>query len=102
MIEDKYLKNSDHTLVETQQELWDRTIENITSILTENYPEYLVFGNGSFTISRGSTQVMIIVRPFTDDETCIEFLANVVTGATITEDLMRFLLRKNAEIHFGH
>jgi len=44
---------------------------------------------------------MIIVRPFTNKETCIEVLANVVSDGNITPELMKFLLRKNAELHFG-
>lgn len=87
--------------IDTPQELIDSTIERVESILKDKFPDYLSFGNGSFTISRGSTQVMLIVRPFTSDDTCIECMANVVFGAKITEDLMKFLLRKNAELHFG-
>jgi hypothetical protein len=44
---------------------------------------------------------MIIVRPFTDEDSCVECSANVVIGAKITPDLMKFLLRKNTELHFG-
>jgi hypothetical protein len=31
----------------------------------------------------------------------VEVTAQVVTGATMSSDLMHFLLRKNAELHFG-
>ncbi len=87
--------------IDTPQELLDKTIERVESIIKDKFPDYLSFGNGSFTISRGSTQVMLIVRPFTNDDTSIECMSNVVFGAKITEDLMKFLLRKNAELHFG-
>lgn len=85
----------------TPQELIDSTIQKVENILKSDFPGYLTFGNGSFTISRGSTQVMIIVRPFTNNETCVECVANVVAGAKIDSELMKFLLRKNAELHFG-
>lgn len=87
--------------METPQELIDSTIVKVEQILKENYPDYLTFGNGQFTISHGSTQIMILVRPFTDNETCIEVLSNVVMNGNITPEIMQFLLRKNAELHFG-
>jgi len=87
--------------METPQELIDLTIKNVENILKEAYPDYLTFGEGQYTLSHGSTQIMIIVRPFTNEETCIEVLANVVSDGNITPELMKFLLRKNAELHFG-
>jgi len=90
-----------NSMVETPYELIEQTIVKVKNILEEHFPDYISFGNGSFTINRGSTQVMIVVRPFTDDDTCVECFANVVTGASISNELMRFLLRKNAELHFG-
>lgn len=95
------LISSNLSSIETPDELIQETINKVQSILNEHFPDHLSFGNGSYTISRGSTQVMIIVRPFTNNETCIECFSNVVVGAEITSDLMRFLLRKNAELHFG-
>lgn len=88
-------------MVETPQELLDQTTEKVKKILEEHFGDYISFEEGSFTITRGSTQVMIVIRPFTMDDTCVECIANVVTGANITNELMRFLLRKNAELHFG-
>jgi hypothetical protein len=44
---------------------------------------------------------MIIIRPFTDSDSCIECISQVVTDAKISTELMKFLLRKNAELHFG-
>ncbi len=86
---------------DTPMELIQSTIDKVEKILIQNYPNYLSFENGSYTISRGSTQLMLVVRPFTDDDTVIECTANVVNGANITVDLMQYLLRKNAELHFG-
>jgi hypothetical protein len=102
MIDEKYIKHDEETtFIDTPQELIDLTVRRVNDILKDEFPDYLSFGNGSFTISRGSTQVMIVVRPFTSDETCVECMANVVTETEITTELMRFLLRKNAELHFG-
>ncbi len=86
---------------DTPQELLNKTTEKVTSFLNSYYPDNLNFGNGSFTISSGSTQVMIIIRPFTSTETCVELISNVVTGALINDELLRFLMHKNAELHFG-
>ena len=88
-------------MAETPQEIIDSTIENVKNILDKHFPDYISFEDGSFTISRGSTQVMIVVRPFTINDSCVECISNVVAGATISNELMRFLLRKNAELHFG-
>lgn len=96
-----YHKMDDYYSGNTPEVLINETIVKIGEILDKYYPEYIRFDNGAFAIIEGSTQVMILVRPFTTEEACIEFLANVVTGATISNDLMRFLLRKNAELHFG-
>ncbi|HPO62177.1 MAG TPA: hypothetical protein PK762_03735 [Candidatus Kapabacteria bacterium] len=86
---------------DTPQELLNKTTEKVTTFLNSYYPDNLNFGNGSFTISSGSTQVMIIIRPFTSTETCVELISNVVTGALINDELLRFLMHKNAELHFG-
>jgi hypothetical protein len=96
-----YLNEGDNNMMETPQELIQATISKVEAIIKDKFPDYLSFGNGTFTISRGSTQVMVVVRPFTESETCIECIANVVSGGVITNDLMQFLLRKNAELHFG-
>jgi hypothetical protein len=85
----------------TPAELLVATTKRVEALLKELHPSYASFGDGSFTISEGSSVVMITVRSFTEDDTCIECTANVVYGAEISPDLMRFLLRKNAELHFG-
>jgi len=81
--------------------LINHTAEKIKSILENEFPDYLTFGNTSFTITSGSTQVMVTIRPFTNKDTIVECLSHVVKGANINEDIMKFLLRKNAELHFG-
>jgi hypothetical protein len=95
------IKNENEAMVSTPPELIEATIDKVEKLLKEHFPEHLEFDRGSYTITRGSTQVMIQVRPFTREETCVEFSSHVVTGAEINPDLTRFLLRKNAELHFG-
>ncbi|MDC1068469.1 hypothetical protein OAQ99_04850 [Candidatus Kapabacteria bacterium] len=94
-------KDDHEVMVETPPEMINDTTKKVEKFLEKNFPEHLSFGNGQFTISRGSTQVMILVRPFTNKETSVECISQVVTGANITPELMSFLLRKNAELHFG-
>ena len=102
MIDEKVFINENYNPeIATPQELIEETIDNVEALLHKHVPDFIKFGPGRYTISRGSTQVMIIVRPFTKDETAVEFISNVVAGANITEDLMLFLLRKNSELHFG-
>lgn len=100
MINDFYMKYGDDG-PDTSTEFINATIERVSAILKVHYPDHLEFGNGSFAISSGSSQIMIIIRPFLKNETCVECLSHVVSSAKINEDLMRFLLRKNAELHFG-
>ncbi|MBL8004437.1 MAG: YbjN domain-containing protein [Candidatus Kapabacteria bacterium] len=87
--------------METPLSLLDQTIVKVENILEKKYPEFISFGQGSYTISRGSSQVMLIIRPFSNNETCVQCISHVVMGATITPELMTFLLRKNAEINWG-
>ncbi|MBI3257936.1 MAG: YbjN domain-containing protein [Ignavibacteriae bacterium] len=87
--------------METPTEIVNQTIEKTEDFLRHSFPDYISYGNGSFTISRGSTQIMLVVRPFNETDTCIECMATVVSGATLTEELLHYLLRKNAELHFG-
>jgi len=88
-------------MIETPVELIKSTVEKVENYLKDIFPDYISFGDGSFTVNYGSSQIMVIVRPFTENETCVEIVSNVVTGANITPELMKFLLNKNAEIHFG-
>ena len=78
----------------TPEDVISHAKEQIHKILSIEYPDHLDFGDGSFALSHGSTQVIIVVRNFTSDEACIDCISHVVTGATVTSDLMNFLLRK--------
>lgn len=85
----------------TPDELIEQTKVKVQTVLNAHFPDHVAFDNASFSIDAGSSQVMIIIRPFTDTDTCIECMATLVSGATISEELLRFLMRKNAELHFG-
>jgi hypothetical protein len=87
--------------METPYELIHSTSVKVEDFLKVNFPDYITFDEHSFTIEQGSTIIMIKVRPYTNEDTIIECVATVVVGANITPDLMNFLLRKNAELHFG-
>lgn len=78
-----------------------QTIKKVKAILKEHFPRHLSFGDGTFTITRGSTQVMITVKHLVKNETVVNCFSNVVRNAQLTPKLMHFLLRKNAELQFG-
>jgi hypothetical protein len=98
---EKILSKENNSNINTPQELIDQTIVKVEKILNKHFPDHLSFGDGSYTISHGTTQIMIVVRSFTDEETSIECISQLVHGANITPELMNFLLRKNAELHIG-
>lgn len=85
----------------TAPDIIEKAIENVESILEKCFPDHIEFEKGKYTITRGSTQVMVIVRPFTANDCVVEFVATVVSGAKIDIDLMHFLLKKNSELHLG-
>lgn len=85
----------------TPQELIDKTSAKVVQILKEKFPDYIDFDDGTYTVSRGSSTVIITVRPFTENETCVEISSNMVVDVDLKPELMKFLLRKNAELHFG-
>jgi hypothetical protein len=90
----------ENKVMETPVELINATIEKVERYLRTNDPEFQVFDN-TYTIIRGSAQVLIVVRPYTENETAVEFMCNLVPEANLTHEIMEFLLRKNAELHFG-
>lgn len=86
---------------EVQSRLVSDAVTKVGTILDEIAPGHLKFDEGKFTVAAGSSQVMVSVRPFTADEVVVEITAHVVFGANVNGELMKWLLRKNAEIHFG-
>lgn len=87
--------------METPIEIINQTIEKVEDFLKGSFPDYVSYDNGSFTISHGSTQIMLVVRPYNESDSCVECMATVVSGAEISHELLHYLLRKNAELHFG-
>lgn len=85
----------------TDIEILNSTAEKVVTFLKQAYPDYVSFDDYTFTIKRGSTQVMVQVRPYTNDDSIVEFVSNVVYQTNVTPNLMYYLLRKNAELHFG-
>lgn len=85
----------------TQHDLITATQARIKSVLERTFPNAIDFGDGSYTITHGSSSVIIVVRPYTESDTMVELMSQVVTGAAITPELMKWLLRKNVELHFG-
>ncbi len=85
----------------TSIELLDATRKRVGEILSAHFVDLIDFHDGSWAIPHGSTSVMVVVRPFTESDTVVEVLAQCVTGATMTVELATWLLRKNAELHFG-
>jgi hypothetical protein len=86
---------------QTNEEVLNHTVTHVESLLKELNVDYVSFDDGAFTVTRGSAAIMIVVRSFTDQESCVEVVSNVVSEATLNEEVMQFLLRKNAELHFG-
>lgn len=84
----------------TSMDILNKVQAKTEKLIEKLFPNHIKFDN-AFTIARGSAQVMVLVRPFTKEDAIVECIANVVTDANITEELMQFLLRKNAEIHLG-
>ncbi len=73
----------------------------VGSIIAERFPQAVDFGDGSWAVSYGSSSAIVVVRSFTESDTMVEVMAQVVAGATLSPELMHWLLRKNAELHFG-
>lgn len=86
---------------QTSDYIINATVDKLEEVLNKSFPNHITFEKGKYTITRGSTQVMVIVRPFTKNNCSVEFVATVVTDCEITEELTKFLLRKNSELHIG-
>lgn len=54
-------------------------------------------GAKSYTALYGSAAVLVRVTPAGDDDTWVSFLAPVVTGARLDQELLEYLLHKNAD-----
>ena len=73
----------------------------VRDVLAARFEDHIDFGDGTYAIPHGSSSVSIVVRPYTETDTIIELTAQVVSEGEVTPELMHWLLRKNAELHFG-
>ena len=85
----------------SEGEALSSVISTVDTLLHSQFPDTVSFGDGSFTLTRGSAVVMVVVRAFGDKDYCVECLSHVVVGAALNDELLKYLLRKNAELHFG-
>lgn len=83
------------------QEMIDNSRNTIREYLNEIDSEFQEYDSGMFTMQQGSAVVGINVRPWYDDDVAIEFTSQLVNGAEVSPETMRWLLQKNSELHFG-
>ena len=86
---------------QTSQALIDEGRAKVKATLDAHYPSSIDMGDGSYAVPYGSSSVAIVVRAYTETDTMIEIMAQVVTGGAIDAEATKWLLRKNAELHFG-
>ena len=85
----------------TPDAIIESTRANVAAILKDRFPQTVDFSDGSYALSYGSSSVGVVVRRYTETDTMVEIMAQVVSGAEITPELLKWLRRKNAELHFG-
>ena len=85
----------------TADTLITETQHAVRDVLAARFADHIDFGDGTFAIPHGSSSVSIVVRPYTETDPIVELTAQVVSEATVSSELMHWLLRKNAELHFG-
>jgi hypothetical protein len=83
------------------QRMIDGVRGNLRGYLQEIYPDFVEFDDGYFTVQEGSATVSIAVRPWHDEDTAVEFTSQLASGCNVDEKLMKWLLQKNVELHFG-
>lgn len=79
-----------------------KSVENkvetfIKKIYKKNYQKQ----DGRFLTFEGSTVVQTVLRPWHGDDVVVESFAYVVQDARLNDELLKFLLRENAKLHFG-
>ncbi len=57
--------------------------------------------DGRFLVYEGSTVVQTVIRPWHESDVIVETFAYVVQEANLDENILKFLLRENAMLHFG-
>jgi hypothetical protein len=84
---------------ETQQAVYGR----VRSFIEDLFGELAVYREDApaFAIAAGSAVAHVHVLPWTDQGAIVTTRAFVVSGVTLTEDLMRWMLERNAEALWG-
>lgn len=83
------------------QDMIDAAREKVRGFLALVDPDFEEYDTGMFTIEEGSAVIGILVRPWHDGDVVVEFTSQLVSGAELDADRMRWLLETNADIHFG-
>jgi hypothetical protein len=87
--------------MEENMEVSEATRTRVREYLNEVFPDFVEFEDGRFTVQEGSATISITVRPWHEGDSAVEFTSQLVSGGTITQDVMRWMLEKNVDLHFG-
>ena len=84
---------------ETQRAVYER----VRSFIADLFGELAVYRDDApaFAVAAGSAVAHVHVLPWTDEGAIVTTRAFVVSGVTLTEDLMRWMLARNAEALWG-
>jgi hypothetical protein len=84
---------------ETQRAVYGR----VRSYIEDLFGELAVYRDDApaFAVAAGSAVAHVHVLPWTDQGAIVTTRAFVVSGATLNEDLMRWMLARNAEALWG-
>ena len=84
---------------ETQRVVYGR----VRSFIEDLFGELAVYRDDApaFAVAAGSAVAHVHVLPWTDEGAIVTTRAFVVSGATLNDDLMRWMLERNAEALWG-
>jgi hypothetical protein len=82
-----------------QKEVYDRVAAWTVELFTAAAKP--IEGRDGYRVAFGSAFVELTVGPVGDSEAVVVARAPVVSGASLTPDLLRYLLRKNCDTRFG-
>lgn len=84
---------------ETQRAVYER----VRSFIEDLFGELAVYRDDApaFAVAAGSAVAHVHVLPWTDEGAIVTTRAFVVSGVTLTEDLMRWMLARNSEALWG-
>ena len=84
---------------ETQQVVYGR----VRAFIEDLFGELAVYRDDApaFAVAAGSAVAHVHVLPWTDEGAIVTTRAFVVSGATLNDDLMRWMLERNAEALWG-